>query len=161
MSTAFRFEHAISLPLVHRIQEALLAFFRSSEAGAWAIDRTQRDDEASLHLIRGNWVVSDSPSVGGEYRVPGFPRWAPQQGYLTNTIPMLLGVTLTESPEGMVLQIKHTAFSREPGDEFREVCGRAVSAELKSLAKYLKQSFHLPSSPEVALQPSDSSACVA
>ena len=160
MATASSFEHSISLPLVHRIHEALLAFFRASEAGVWAADPTQRDDGASLHLIRGIWEVSDSPSVGGEYRVPGLPRWAPQHGYLTNTIPMLLSVTLVESPAGIVIQIKHIAFSREPGNELREICGRAVDAELKSLAKYLKQCFHLPSAPEVALRPSNCQSCV-
>ena len=93
--------------------------------------------------------------MGGEYRVPGFPRWAPQQGYLPNTIPMLLSVTLDESREGLVIRLKHTAFSRESGTELREISGRAVDLELKSLAKYLKQSFHLPSAPEVALEPTE------
>lgn len=161
MATAYHFEHSISLPLVHRAQEALLAFFRASETDAWTLDPTQRDDGASLHLIRGNWEASDSPGVGGEYRVPGFPHWAPQQGYLPQTIPMLLSVTLDESPAGLVIRLKHTALSRESGTELREISGRAVDLELKSLAKYLKQSFHLPGAPEVLLDPSSCSSCVA
>jgi hypothetical protein len=161
MSTDFRFEHSIALPLVHRAQEALLAFFRTSETGAWTVDPTQRDDGASLHLIRGSWEISHAPGVGGEYRVPGFPRWAPHQGCLLNTIPMLLSVTLDETPEGLLIRFKHVAFSRESGTELRESGGWAVDLELKSLAKYLKQSFHLPSAPEVALEPSRCSSCVA
>lgn len=160
MSNAFSFEHAIALPSVHRVQEALLAFFRGSEAGAWTVDRTPRDDGANLHLIRGNWAAGDSPGVGGEYRAPGFPRWVPQQGYLPNTIPMLLSITLDESLEGLLIRLKHTAFSREAGTELREIGGRAVDAELKSLAKYLKQSFHLPSAPEVVVDASDCPSCV-
>ena len=58
MSTAFTFEHSIALPLVHRAQEALLAFFRASEAGAWTVDPTQRDDGASSAL--------DSRKLGGQ-----------------------------------------------------------------------------------------------
>lgn len=160
MSTAFTFEHSIALPLVHRAQEALLAFFRASETGAWTVDPTQRDDAASLHLIRGSWEVSRASGVGGEYRAPGSPRWAPQQGYLLNTIPMLLSVTLDESQEGLVIRFKHVAFSRESGTELREVSSRAVARELKSLAKYLKHSFHLPSSPEVISDPTSCSSCV-
>ncbi len=160
MTTAYNFEHSLTLPLVHRAQEALLAFFRASETGAWTIDPTQRDDGASLHMIRGSWEVSQSAGVGGEYRVPGSPRWATQQGYLRHTIPMLLSVMLDESLEGLVIRFKHTAFSRESGTELREISGRAVELELKSLAKYLKQSFHLPSAPEVALEPSECPSCV-
>ena len=160
MATAVHFEHSIALPLVHRAREALQAFFRVSETGAWTFDPTQRDDGASLHLIRGTWEASQSPGVGGEYRVPGLPRWAPQQGYLPNTIPMLLSVTLDESLERLVIRLRHTAFSREPGTELRDVSSRAVDLELKSLAKYLKQSFHLPHAPEVMLDPSNCSSSV-
>ena len=74
MSAALSFEHFLSLPLVHRLHEALLAFFRASEVGAWEVDPTQRDDGATMHFIRGNWETSDSAGVGGVYRVPGFPR---------------------------------------------------------------------------------------
>jgi hypothetical protein len=160
MSTAFPFEHTIALPVVHRAQEALLAFFRASEVGPWTVDPTQRDDGARLRLIRGTWEASDSPGVGGEYRMPGFPRWAPQQGYLPNTIPMLLSVTLDESPDGLMIRLKHTAFSRESGTELREISGRAIDHELKLLAKYLKQSFHLPHAPEVVSEASGCSSCV-
>ena len=161
MPTVYRFEHAIALPAVHRAQEALLAFFRASEAGVWTVDPTQRDDGASLHLMRGNWETSTAPGVGGEYRVPGFPHWAPQLGYLPNSIPMLLSVTLDESLDGLVIRLKHTAFGRETGSDFRELSGRAVALELKSLAKYLKQSFHLPSAPEVVFEPVGCSSGVA
>ena len=158
MSAALSFEHFLSLPLVHRLHEALLAFFRASEVGAWEVDPTQRDDGATMHFIRGNWEASDSPGVGGVYRLPGFPRWAAQHGYLANTIPMLLSVTLDESAEGLVIRLKHTAFSRESGTELREISGRAIDHELKLLAKYLKQSFHLPSAPEVVLEASGCSS---
>jgi hypothetical protein len=57
---------------------------------------------------------------------------------------MLLSVTLDESPDGLMIRLKHTAFSRESGTELREISGRAIDHELKLLAKYLKQSFHLP-----------------
>jgi hypothetical protein len=99
--------------------------------------------------------------VGGEYRVPGSPRWAPQQGYLPNTIPMLLSVTLDQSREGLVIRFEHIAFSRESGTELREISSRAVDLELKSLAKYLKQSFHLPRAPAVVSEPIDCPSCVA
>ena len=160
MSAALGFEHSISLPLVHRLHEALLAFFRASEVGAWQMDPTERDDEAAMHFIRGNWQASDSPGVGGVYRVPGFPRWAAQHGYLENTIPMLLSVVVKESEEGLMICLTHRAFSRESGDEIREICGRAVSAELKTLAKYLKQCFHLPSPPDVVSQPAAGESCL-
>ncbi len=107
MSVAFSFEHFISLPLVHKLKEALLAFFRASEVGAWEVDPTQRDDRAAMHLIRGNWELSDSP-----------------------------------------------------GGEMCENCGNAIKAELKSLAKYLKQSYHLPNAPEVSSQPAADPSCL-
>jgi hypothetical protein len=159
MSTALSFEHFISLPLVHKLHEALLAFFRASEVGAWEVDPTQRDDGATMHFIRGNWQASDSAGVGGVYRVPGFPRWAAQHGYVANTIPMLLSVAVEDSAEGLVIHATHQAFGRESEQEIREICRNAVHAELKSLAKYLKQSYHLPSAPEVASQPATDPSC--
>jgi hypothetical protein len=159
MAHIFSFEHSIALPVIHRIQKALRAFFRTSEAGVWTVDPTQRDDETTLQLIRGNWETSDLSGIGGVYRVPGYARWLPQHGYLANTVPMLLNVTVAESDEGMQIQIKHTALPREPGTELREICETAVDAELKSLAKYLKQAFHLPSAPEVTLIPSEGPTC--
>lgn len=161
MSAVLSFEHFLSLPLVHRLHEALAAFFRASEVGAWQADPTQRDDDATMHFIRGNWEASDAPGVGGVYRVPGFPRWAAQHGYLANTIPMLLSVAVEDSDQGLVIHATHQAFGRESGDEIREICGKAVSAELKSLAKYLKQSFHLRSAPEVSSQPVAGPSCLA
>ncbi len=160
MSAALSFEHFISLPPVHKLPEALLAFFRASEVGAWEVDPTQRDDGATMHFIRGNWEASDSPGVGGVYRLPGFPRWAAQHGYLANTIPMLLSVAVEDSAVGLRIHATHQAFSRESKEEIGEICGNAVNAELKSLAKYLKQSYHLPSAPEVCSQPATDPSCV-
>ncbi len=160
MSAALSFEHFVSLPLVHKLKEALLAFFRTSEVGAWEVDPTQRDDRAAMHFIRGNWELSDSPGVGGVYRVPGFPRWAAQHGYLANTIPMLLSVAVEDSADGLEIHATHQAFSRESGGEIRDICGNAVKAELKSLAKYLKQSYHLPNAPEVSSQPAADPSCL-
>lgn len=160
MSATLSFEHSISLPPVHRLPEALQGFFRASEAGAWQTDPTQRDDEATMHFIRGNWDASDSLGVGGVYRVPGSARWATQQGYLANTIPMLLSVEVKECDDGLMILTTHRAFSRESEDEIREVGARAVSAELRSLAKYLKQCFHLPAAPEVLSQPAAGESCL-
>lgn len=160
MSNIFSFEHSIALPVIHRIQKALRGFFRTPEGGAWTIDPTQRDDESTLNLIRGNWDASDLPSIGGVYRVPGYARWVSQHGYLANTVPMLLSVTVAESEEGLQIQLRHTAWTREPEIELRDICETMVDAELKSLAKYLKQVFHLSSVPEVTMQPSADSACV-
>jgi hypothetical protein len=160
MSAALSFEHFLSLPLVHRLQEALLAFFRASEVGAWEVDPTQRDDGATMHFIRGNWETSDSAGVGGVYRVPGYPRWAAQHGYLANTIPMLLSVAVEDAAGGLVIRTTHQAFGRESEQRIREICRSSVQAELKSLAKYLKQSYHLPSAPEVTSQPAADPSCV-
>lgn len=160
MSAASRFEHFVSLPLVHKLKEALLAFFRASEIGAWKVDPTQRDDRATMHFIRGNWEPSHSPGVGGVYQVPGVPSWATQQGYLANTIPMLLSVAVEDSAEGLVIHVTHQAFSRDSGEEIRDISGNAVAAEMKSLAKYLKQTFHLPSAPEVSSQPAADPSCL-
>ena len=160
MSATLSFEHFVSLPLVHRLHEALLAFFRASEVGAWEVDPTQRDDGATMPFIRGNWDASASPGVGGVYRVPGFPRWAAQHGYLANTIPMLLSVAVEDSAGGLVIRTSHQAFGRESEGKIREICRSSVQAELKSLAKYLKQSYHLPSAPEVAPQPAADPSCM-
>jgi hypothetical protein len=160
MSAALSFEHFITVPPVHRLQDALAGFFRASEVGAWKADPTQRDDEATLHFMRGNWEESNAPGVGGVYRTPGFPRWAAQHGYVEHTIPMLLSVAVDDLGEGLVIHATHQAFSRESGEEIREICGRAVSTELKSLAKYLKQSYHLPAAPDVSLQPVAPSSCL-
>ncbi|NLF70318.1 MAG: hypothetical protein GX575_14860 [Candidatus Anammoximicrobium sp.] len=160
MSAALRFEHFIRLPLVHRLKAALLAFFRASEVGVWKEDPTQRDDGATVHFIRGNWDASDSPGVGGVYRVPGVARWAPQHGYVANTIPMLLSVAVEDSADGLLVRVVHQAFGRESEVAIREVCRSAVDAELKSLAKYLKQSYHLPVAPEVSPQPAADPSCL-
>lgn len=161
MANVLRFEHVIALPAVHRILKALRAFFRASEVGPWAVDSTQRDDGATLHLIRGNWETSDLPGVGGVYRLPGFPRWVPQQGYVPATVPMLLSVTVTDSTDQMRIHLKHTALSREAGTELGTICQTAVETELKSLVKYLKQAFHLPHAPQVAVEPEQDPSWVA
>lgn len=160
MASVLRFEHSLELPVVHRVQKALRAFFRSFEAGVWTLDATQRGDGAALHLTRGNWKTSSLTGVGGVYREPGEPSWVFQQGYLPRTIPMLLSVVVNESTAGVSIRLSHSAFSRFADSDLREICHKAVDDELKALAKYLKQAYHLSRVPDVVvLQPADDPSC--
>ena len=73
---------------------------------------------------------------------------------------MLLSVAVEDSAGGLVIRTSHQAFGRESEGKIREICRSSVQAELKSLAKYLKQSYHLPSAPEVIPQPTADPSCI-
>jgi hypothetical protein len=149
MSSSITFEHVFFLPRLGRIQAALTAFFRASGNGPWQPIESQPDDEGTMHFRRGNWETEDSSAGEGSTLMPGFPRWAPQVGYVPSTIPMLLDVSIDVSEETLTLRTRHTAFSRESGAEIRELCDGMVRQEVRTLCKYLKNCFNLPQAPLV------------
>jgi hypothetical protein len=148
MTASISFRTTLVLPTVSRLQEALIGFFRSSEYGPWKLDETR--GERCIRFVRGNWQEEAGESGRAVARVAGFPRWAPQHGYMANTIPMRLQVDLHIEPEQVTVNLEHTAYARENPDDIRATCESWVRSEVKSLVKCLRVGFNLPNAPEVA-----------
>ncbi len=145
MPAPLEFSHTLMLPLVENVHTSLVAFFETSDWGAWKADDIEESTSFRLNLLRGNW----GRAILGSKRVPKICDAGASGKEIPRTKPMMLEVTIRPSPERIRINLRHQVFAPKNGISNPVYWRRYVFGEVDSLRDYLRECFKLDELPKL------------